>query len=257
MRESSAGQAPRTSSLDATVRSSGDYFDLLHRRLVAAGRSPDHACQAVFEAYLDGKPPAKGRHKPTRAERDRWFWSSGFVSECGPGDWNSETGTLVLTRYLSQTKVFEDGLVSDLARKAPGALALAMRRARLVLTPDSLHLRELRAARAGSPILDETLRVHDVLVGAHQERNVELAYWKATLDDATAFELLLLASLYAHDQLVPHTMTGASSVEASGNQLDVYWEAINDLLSWKLRTKPSETLNLNDELLGRALRVSV
>jgi Holliday junction resolvase-like predicted endonuclease len=231
-----------------------DYFDRLHRRLLDDGHPPHEARRAVFASYLDGKPQATKRHKPTRANRDRWFWSSALVGECSGGDWGSDAGILVLTRYLSQSKVLFDGLVEGLASLAPQALLLAMRRARLVLAPDSPQLQALRSACALSPIINEAVRVHDVLVWAHREREVELARWKAMLEDLTAFELLVLASLYAYEQLVPHTMTGKSSVEEHGDRLDKHWEAINDLLVWKLQTTSRETLKLDNARIGRSLK---
>ena len=79
-----------------------DYFNQLHRRLLGKGRSPVEARQAVFEAFLDGKPQPAGRLKQKRADRDRWFWASALLCECRPEDWGSEAGMLVLTRYLSQ-----------------------------------------------------------------------------------------------------------------------------------------------------------
>jgi len=69
-----------------------------------------------------------------------------------------------------------------------------------------------------------------------------------------AFELLVLASLYAHEHLVPHTMSGKSAAEERGDRLDVYWDAINDLLIWKLQTTLRETLRLDDEIIGRSLK---
>ena len=108
------------------------YFDRLHRRLRDEGHQAHDSRQVVLEAYLDGKPQAAVHVKPTRADRDRWFWSSAFVGECGHGDWASEAGILALTRYLSQDKVGIDGLVESAALSAPQALAVAMRRARLI-----------------------------------------------------------------------------------------------------------------------------
>ena len=231
-----------------------DYFDRFHRRLCGDGYPPHEAWRAVFEAYLDGKPQAAGRLKPTRDDRDRWFWSSALVSDCASSDWGSEAGILALTRYLSQSKVLVDGLVEGMARAAPEALVLAMRRARLVLVPDSPQLQALRAVRKLSPIVDQAVQVHDVLVGTHREREVDLARWKSTLEDTTTFELLVLASLYAYEHLVPHTMSGKSAAQERGDWLDDYWNAINDLLIWKLQTTPRETSRLDDEVIGRSLR---
>lgn len=243
-----------SASPSAIADADNAYFDQLHHRLLASGRSAFEARQAVFEAFLDGKPQIVRRTKTTWADRDRWFWTSALLCECGPGDWGSEAGMLVLVRYLSQDKVLVDGFAESLARSVPQALVMAMRRSRLVLTPDSPHLRALRTADKSSPIVDEALKVHDVLVAAHHERQVELARCKKSLDDTTAFELLVLASLHAYQNFVPHTMTGKSAVEERGERLDVHWDAINDMLAWKLRTAPRETLLLDDEDLGRSLQ---
>lgn len=231
-----------------------DYFDQLHRRLLDSGRSPFEAHQAVFDAYLDDKPQAARQHKTKRADRDRWFWTSALLRECGPRDWGSEAGMLALARYLSQNENLVDGLADSLARTVPQALVTAMRRSRLVLRPDASHMSALRAASASSPLVNEALRVHDVLVAAHHERQGELERCKTALVDTTAFELLVLASLHAYQHFVPHSMSGKSAVEESGDRLDVHWAAINDLLAWKLRTAPLETLTLDDEHIGRSLK---
>lgn len=197
------------------ARPQNDYFDRLHRRLLDDGYPPHEALRAVFEAYLDGKPQATMRLSPTRAERDRWFWSSGFVGVCSSRDWGSDAGILALTRYLSQSKALVDGLVEGMARSAPEALVAAMRRASLVLAPDSPQLQALRAVRTFSPIVDEAVRVHDVLVGALREREVELARGKAMLEDSTAFELLVLASLYAQPPQRVHGWIVDTSIESA------------------------------------------
>jgi Holliday junction resolvase-like predicted endonuclease len=232
----------------------GGYFDRLYRRLLDEGRSPFDARQAAFDAYLDGKPQSSGKHKPTRHERDSWFWDSELVGGCGPDHWCTEAGTLALTRYLSQARVRVGGLVEGVARAAPQALVVAMRRARLVLTPDSPHLQDLRSASALSPDVEASLRVHDVLVAARRERQVELARCQVAVADTTAFELLVLASLHAYEVLVPHSMTGQSFVEEHRGRRDVHWDAINDLLAWKLRDTPLESLRLDDERMGRSLK---
>ena len=97
-----------------------------------------------------------------------------------------------------------DGLVAHLARSTPKALVVAMRRARLVRSPGSAQVDALRAARKLDPLVDEACRIHDVLVGAHREREVELARWQRMLENLSAFELLLL-----HGWIVDTSMDSA------------------------------------------------
>lgn len=86
-------QVDEAARLRGMARPQNDYFDRLHRRLLDDGYPPHEALRAVFEAYLDGKPPQPTmRLSPTRAERDRWFWSSGFVGVCSGRDWGSDAG---------------------------------------------------------------------------------------------------------------------------------------------------------------------
>lgn len=162
------------------------YFDRLCRRLLDEGCSPAEGRQAVFDAYLDGKPQASSKLKPTRSDRDRWFWASKLVGECSPDDWCTEAGILALARYLSQAKVLVDGLVEAIARAAPWALVTAMRRSRLVLMPDSPHLSALRIASALSAKVDEALRFFERPYLKFGQQLVQLPWVAALQNNGTA-----------------------------------------------------------------------
>ncbi len=231
-----------------------NYFDRLLSNAVADGRTDSESRNHVFEAYLDGKPNRTGRQKWTRSDRDALFWSSRVVAECTEADWAAEPAVLALAGYLGQTKVLIPGLVHRLAVVAPNALVLAARRSELVLCADSPHRMELAGASGVSEAVAELCRVLDIFTDAHRERLTELDRRKVDLADLSAFDLLVLASLYALEHLVPHDLTGKPAVESAGERIDAHWQAINQLLLWKLETAPAETTKLDDDSIGRSLQ---
>ncbi len=81
----------------------------LYDRMLAprCGADVDWECaiEAVVNAYLDGKPTTRGKHKYSRHERDSDFWLSQFVGRLPLEAWSSELLTLALSRYFGQERV--------------------------------------------------------------------------------------------------------------------------------------------------------
>jgi len=242
------------SKVGAAGPDESNYFDRLLGRAAAEGKSAAEARKLVFEAYLDGKPNRPGQKKWIRADRDALFWSSRTVVESTSAEWSRETAVLALTSYLSQTKVSVQGLVRRLAGLAPDALTLAARRSELVLTDNSPHRQDLAEACADSNAVAEFCRVLDIFTDAHRQRLVKLDRCKAVLSDLSAFDLLVLASLYAFEHLVPHDLFGKSAVESADERVEGHWQAINQLLLWKLATAPVGTTKLDETSLVRSLQ---
>lgn len=254
--EEEGGEPPAgaASKAGAAGRDESNYFDRLLTRAAAEGKSTAEARKLALEAYLDGKPNRPGQKKWTRSDRDALFWWSSTVADCTEADWSAETAILALASYLSQTKVSVPGLVRRLAGLAPDALTLAARRSELVLTDNSPHRQDLAEAGADSSAVAEFCRVLDIFTAAHHERLVDLDRCKAVLSDLSAFDLLVLASLYAFEHLVPHDLFGKSAVESADERVEGHWQAINQLLLWKLATAPVGTTKLDEASLVRSLQ---
>lgn len=231
-----------------------NYYDRLFARAVSEGRGVSAVRTAVFEAYLDGKPTQRGRQKLTRSDRDALLWSSCVVEECASEDWSGEPATLALASYLSQTKLSVPGLLRSLVGIAPDAVILAARRSDLVLSVASPHRKELTDCGHQNEEVAELCGAMDILAEAHRERLNDLGHWKSALAELTAFDLLTLASLYAFEHLVPHSLTGQSAAESVDERIDTHWQAINDLLVWKLETAPTDTTTIDDDSIGRSLQ---
>jgi hypothetical protein len=180
-----------------------NYFDDLFLRLSDHGVPLPVAVERVATAYLDGKPLPVGKKKPSKKERDSLFWSSNVVKDCPAESWHSEAMVLAVARYVGQERVAAEGFMTRVAREAPDALIRAVRHSGLVLNPHSPRRAELDQAAAKSEAVTELCRVLDLFGLAHRERVAGVEAQKAQLAKLSVFDLLLYASLYAFEVLVP------------------------------------------------------
>ena len=127
------------------------YYDTLFTDNVQAGHSSTDAAVVVAEAYLDGKPRKRGKHKFTWAERDAAFWSSGFLRTLPADAWHTEPLVLALARYMNQERVSNPALLEHIATIAPEAVRRAIRYSGLVLRQHSPRRREVDRLAAIMP----------------------------------------------------------------------------------------------------------
>ena len=235
------------------VQRATNYYDGLFVRLIGDGVSQRIAVERVGTAYLDGKPSPVGKKKLTKKERDGLFWSSDVVRCCPPDAWGAEAMSLALARYLGQEPVTADRLVTRVAREAPEALIRAVRHSGLVLNPNSPRRAELDQAASECEAVAELCRVLDLFARAHRERVAALEAHKAQLAGLSVFDVLIYASLYAFEVLVPKDFTGKLPAPRSGADVQVAWDALSDLLAWKLAGASGSSLKLTDDSIGRSI----
>ena len=230
-----------------------NYFDDLLLRLNGDGVPLPVAVDRVATAYLDGKPRPVGKKKLSKKERDSLFWSSNVVKECPPESWNAEAMVLALARYFGQTPVAAEGLATRVAHEAPDALVRAVRYSGLVLNQCSPRRTELEQAAGGNAAVAELCRVLGIFDRAYRERVAAVEMQKVRLADSSAFDLLIYASLYAFELLVPRDFKVEVPVPPAGADPQLAWDALNDLLAWKLEGARSSSLKLTDESIGRSV----
>jgi len=73
------------------------------------------------------------------------------------------------------------------------------------------------------------------------------------LADLSAFDLLIYASLYAFERLVPRDFQTGAVALATGPDPSIAWDAIIDLLAWKLKSADASSLKLTDDSIGRSV----
>lgn len=229
-----------------------NFYDRLYEGLIEADESAKAAVEVVVEAYLDGKPSNRGKKKIPQPERDAAFWSSGFVNDVPAELWRSDILTLALTRYLRQERVANMELLGRIALLALDAVSRAVRHSGLVLLPHSPRRAELDQIAESTPEIAELCRVLDIFDQAHRELVAAVDKWKAALKELSPVDLLIYASLYAFEHLVPRRFDMPTLAEGEDSRMQEAWDAINDLLIWKLKTSEA-SVNLKEADIGPSL----
>ena len=242
---------PRTNpSLE--IATQHNPYDRMYEGLVEAGESPKVAVEVVVEAYLDGKPSSRGKKKIMQAERNAAFWLSGFVNAVPAELWRSDILTLALTRYLGQERVANMQLLRRIATVAPDTVCRAVRHSGLVLMQQSQRRAELDRIAGSAPEIAELCRILVLFDQAHRDRMAVVEKWKAALSALSPFDLLIYASLYAFEHLVPSRFDMPTMAEGEDTWMQEAWDAINDLCIWKLKTAEA-SINLNEADIGPSL----
>jgi hypothetical protein len=230
-----------------------NYYDDLCLRLTGGGVPLPVAVERVATAYLDGKPLPVGKKKLSKKERDSLFWSSDVAKDCPPDAWITEAMSLALARYLGQEPVAAEGLVTRVARVAPDALIRAVRYSALVLRSHFPRRAELDQAASETEAVAELCRVLDLFALAHRDRVAAVETQRARLAELSVFDLLIYASLYAFEVLVPRDFKVKALAPPSRVDLELAWDALSDLLAWKLAGASISSLKLTDDSIGRSV----
>lgn len=232
-----------------------DYAPLFAEN-VKAGCSVIDAAIVVAEVYLDGKPRKRGKQKITREARDIAFWSSEFLSTLPADAWNKEPLVLALARYMGQERVSRPDLLEQIAGIAPESVRRAIRYSGLVLRQHLLRRTEIDRLTVVAPEeFGELVRILDIFDRAYHQRVAYVEKLKQPLTGLTPLELLVYASLYAFEHLVPRDFLSADQPADPDTGTQVVWDAINDLLIWKLGSVNDGACRLTESDIGKSLAV--
>ena len=231
---------------------SDNYFDQRFQQLIAEGKSLPLSVKAAALAYLDNKPTRGG--KPlTRAERHAAFWSSSFLTDLPVQAWQSQAMMLALAQYLGQERVSNMAMLANVAAVAPDVLVRSVRCSGLVLAEHSPRRTELDFLAASNPLLAELCKVLDLIDVEHRQRTSAVFMWQSKLAELSPLELLSYASLHAFEHWVPAWFNKADPSADAQADMQAGWDAVNDILLWKLANCAVDSTRLTDAVIGPAL----
>jgi len=210
------------------------------------------ASVAAIEAFLDGKPQRSG--KLSAADKQSGFWSCAFIRGLPAEIWTAEPMVLALAHYMRQERYANPALITHVASIAPEAVRRAARYSGLVLRQHSPRWREIaELADSHADEFNEFIRIFDVFEDARLSRATALEQRKSPLGGLTPLELLAYASLYAFDHLVPPAL-GLIPKTHDAIEMQDAWDAINDLLKWKLANCDPSSLQLGEADIVDSMR---
>lgn len=229
-----------------------DYFEHLFYVALEQNSSAESAALVAANALLDGKPVRK--QPVSAAERHAAFWSCSFIPALPSSSWELEPLVLCLARYLAlDGKAPAEELLAHVATKAPSALQRAARYSGLVLRQSSRRWQEFEDLALTHPdSFADFIEIFRIFEKAHQLRLNEVSRSQDPLSQLTPVELLAYASLYAFEYLVPPALGLASDHPSIDTQ--AHWDAINDILMWKLQACDPGQLQPDDYAIALSLR---
>lgn len=230
-----------------------NYYEALFHRQIQNGAEHSSAIEHVATAYIDGKPVLQSKHKITSAQRHAAFWSCGFLIHLPPLAWTSQTMVLALAHYLGQERTSNMEMLTYVAAVAPEALLRAVRYSGLVLAAHSPRRAELGQLAGSNAAIDELCEVLDVFDQAHRERKNAVSMWQAKLAGLSPLELVTYASLYAFEHWVPARFGKPTLSSDEQADMQAAWDAVNDILRWKLSTCTDDSTRLTDSVIGKSL----
>ena len=228
-------------------------YDQHLQRLLDAGEQLAVAVEVTAQAYLDNKPALRGKLKVTRAERYAAFWSSSFLTHLPAQAWQSQAMLLALAQYLGQERIANMAMLANVAEVAPDVLIRAVRCSGLVLSQHSPRRTELDHLALSHPDIAELCKVLDIFDIAHRQRQAAVAMWQQPLAALSPLELLGYASLYAFEYWVPAGFGLATPSSKEQGDMQAAWNAVNDILLWKLSHCTDDSTRLTDTTIGQSL----
>jgi len=237
------------------LQNNKNIYQLRFERNVTLGFSMTDAAIAVAEDYLDNKPVRNGKPSINTAYRNAEFWATLFLWELPSDCCESQPLVLALARYLSQQEVANFELIQHIANVAPEAVRRAVRYSGIVLRQDSDRWKEIeRIAVTDAAEFGEIVQICHTFHHAHRLRLDEVEQHSKLLADISPLELLIYASLYGFEHLIPKVFNPTIQEEGSENDTQNVWDAINDILIWKLRNSDESDFQLTEDVIGSSLR---
>ena len=232
-----------------------NIYQLRFEYAIASGLSITDAACTVTEAYLDNKPDRKGKPSVNAVYRNTEFWSAQFIWELSAATYESEPLLLALSRYMSQQQVSNAELIQHIAHVVPESVRKAVRYSGIVLKQDSARWKEIECLAETNPVeFSEIVKIGHRLQHAHRIRLAEIDAQRILLAELSPLELLVYASLYGFEHLIPTAFNSAHQSDDSKPDVQEVWEAINDILIWKLRNSADSAFHLTEAEIGHSLR---
>ena len=229
------------------------YYDTLFSAVRQKGLTLSAAADEAAMAFLDGRPMGQGKKKWSGRDRHAAFWSSEFLKDLSADVWHQESIRLALSQYLGQDRIACPALVARVAAIAPDVLSWAARHSGLVMrqgSPRWLEINELTADQHEA--LAELKRMFFIFREAYQVRIDEVARLRNPLHALAPVDFLIYASLFAFEHQIPNLLDDRSRPDLPDAQ--EAWDAIDDILAWKLANYDESDLQLTETSIASSLR---
>lgn len=222
-----------------------------YTKLLQNGYSETAAVEACTHNYLDGKPSTKGL---TPLDRSVAFWSCSFWQTIPTNCYYLNTVAIALSRAI-HFGLSDFTALERIIQRTPELLKRGIRYSHVFLRHESpLWLTILSLSRNSSEDFKTFLKVCHRLRQTLSTHDVIIEKLKAQLAELTVFEFLLYGSLFAFQNLVPEKFNNTETDTEKFEKMQENSDILNQLLVWKLKTRPENDFLLNERFLANSLK---
>jgi Holliday junction resolvase-like predicted endonuclease len=237
-------------SLDSKIEHCRNAYEDYHDKLIRSGDSNVKAAEYCAHNFLDGKPEIKGLSPLNRSIA---FWNCGFWQDAPAAWYTVDAVALALGRAIHFG--FSDFDVLDrLVQIAPETVKRAIRYSQLFLQPESPLWFKFKNPPNPSEDFRDFLRACDRIREILQTHDETIENLQSQLADLTVFEFLLYGSLFAYQNIVPERFNKTENSILLFEFEQEASDALNQLLVWKLKTRPENDFKLNERFLAKSLK---
>ena len=234
-----------------TVEQCRQAYEKYFQATLKATGSQKHAAEACAHFYLNGKPVKNGYTDQVRSNAlwDCSFWETAFETK-----YASDVISFALGRSLHQG--LADGkLFQHLLETEPETLKRGIRYSQVFLQPDSQTWSGiLSIVNDKNSDFFQFIEVCQLLCKELHQHNHLIFDLQKQLDEVTIFEYLLYGSLFTFQNLVPRRFDLHHVNEDCDMIHQSVWDALGELLIWKLKSRPENDLRLNERFLAKSLK---
>ncbi|MBU0944745.1 MAG: NERD domain-containing protein [Proteobacteria bacterium] len=236
---------------DKLIESCRGNYESCYAQMLMAGCSAVAAAEGCAHRFLDGKPYIKGL---THFKRSAAFWACGFWQNIPAACFELETVILALGRAL-QHKDLELAVLERIFQIAPEALKQGIRFSQIFLRPKSTLWRTiLQLSSTATDDFKMFIRVCDRLHEELQIREEPIEKLQLQLAGLTVLETLVYSSLFAYQHLIPERCAAFETGVPVNDREQEAWDVLNQLLDWKIRTRPESDFKLTEQMLAESLK---
>ena len=238
-------------ALDGKVEYCQNAYEDHYIKLLGHGYSEMAAAESCAHYYLDGKPSTKGL---TPLARSIALWNCCFWQNISANCYDLNAVALALGRAI-HFNISDFITLERIIQVAPELLKRGIRYSQVFLHPESPlwsaitklstnSSEDFRTFLRACDHLREILKTHDEIIEKLQAQLAEL----------TVFEFLLYGSLFAFQNLVPESSKKIETDAQTFGKMQESSDVLNQLLIWKLKTRPENDFRLNERFLANSLK---
>ncbi|MEA3469360.1 MAG: hypothetical protein U9R57_14195 [Thermodesulfobacteriota bacterium] len=238
-------------SLNGKVLRCQKVYEDHYTKLLQNGYSEIAAVESCAHNYLDGKPSTKGL---TLLDRSVAFWKCSFWQTIPTNCYDLNAVAFALSRAI-HSGMSDFTALERIIQRTPELLKRGIRYSQVFLRHESpLWLTILSLSRNSSEDFKTFVKVCDRLRETLSSHDKIIENLKAQLVELTVFEFLLYGSLFAFQNLVPEKFNNTETDTQKFEKMQENSDILNQLLVWKLKTRPENDFRLNERFLANSLK---